>query len=102
VSTPFCVSPNGSSRTLFQSGTLSGSSGRYIFNGAVSPDRRVNGATGQFGDSMVLVLNSASKRRYPDIRMVSKIGADPVSEKVLVKKSSVALKDFTCFPNPCR
>jgi hypothetical protein len=84
------IDPNNTA--LFQSGTLSDSSGRYLFNAAISPDRMNSGQTQQFGDSMVLTYNSSSKNQYPDIRMVSKEGSSPVSPEALIKASSVAYK----------
>lgn len=91
--------PSGPS--LFQRGSVSGK--RYIFNGAISPDRQTaTGATGLFGDSMVLGFNSSSRKRFPDIRMVSRVGSNPVSGQVLVKASPTFLNDFTCSPSPCR
>jgi len=95
------IDPSGPS--LFQRGTVTGR--RYIFNGAISPDRQTATgapATGLFGDSMVLGFNSSSAKRNPDIRMVSKVGSDPVSGQVLIKSSPTSLNDFTCSPAPCR
>jgi hypothetical protein len=75
---------------LFQNGSLSDSSGRYLFNAAISPDRMNNGQTQQFGESMALTYNSSSKNQYQDIREVSKEGSNPVSSEVLIKGSTVA------------
>ena len=65
--------------SLLQRGTLSSPEGTYFFNAAISPDRQVNGGTRRFGDAMVMGFNTSSKSRRPDIRMVSKVGTDPVS-----------------------
>ena len=86
---------------MLQSGTVTDPS-KYIFNGAISPDRKVDGGTVAFGDSMVLGFNTSAKDKFPDIRMVSKIGAGAQSSPVLVKKSKHSLNDFTCSPQPCR
>ena len=86
---------------LLQSGTVTDPS-KYIFNGAISPDRKVDGSTTAFGDSMVLGFNSSAKDKFPDIRMVSKTGTGAQSSPVLVKKSNHSLNDFTCSPQPCR
>jgi hypothetical protein len=88
--------------SLFQSGTVAGASGRYIFNGAISPDRKVRSTATKFGNSMVLGFNSSSTTQRPDIRTVSKIGANPVSGQVLIKSSPASLNDFTCTSNLCR
>lgn len=74
----------------------------YYFNGAISPDRKVNGTTRAFGSNMVLGFNGSSETQFPDIRMVSKIGAAPQSPPVVVKNSKFALSDFSCKPQPCR
>jgi len=88
--------------SLFQSGTVAGASGRYIFNGAISPDRKVRSTATKFSNSMVLGFNSSSTTQRPDIRTVSKIGANPVSGQVLIKSSPASLNDFTCTSNLCR
>jgi hypothetical protein len=90
-----------STPSLFQSGDV-GSSGNFIFNGAISPDRIVNGATTAFGDSMVLSFNTSNKKHHPDIRMVSKIGSNAASSQVVVTTSPFSLNDFTCPGGPCR
>jgi hypothetical protein len=70
---PFPATPG-----LIQRGSVTGASGRYIFNGAISPDRQVLGTTvKRFGNSMVLNFNSSSTTQRPDIRTVSKIGSGP-------------------------
>ena len=60
--------------SLLQSGTASNSS-LWQFNGAISPNRQVNGATTSGGDAMVLNFDSSSSTAFPAIRMVSKLGA---------------------------
>jgi hypothetical protein len=89
--------------TVLQRGVVSSTS-RYIFNGAVSPDRKVAlGQTSKFGDSMVLGYNSSSTTQRPDIRMVSKIRNGLQSGEVFVRTSNVNfLNDFTCSSGTCR
>src|SRR5919112_1957928 len=82
--------------SLFQKGTISGPNGLYAFNGAISPDRQVNGATRRFGANMVVGFNTSSTEQRPDIRMVSKQGSAPVSDHVLIKSSPAVLEDFAC------
>ena len=82
--------------SLFQKGTISGPNGLYAFNGAVSPDRQVNGGTSRFGSNMVVGFNTSSTEQRPDIRMVSKQGSAPVSDHVLIKSSPAVLEDFAC------
>jgi hypothetical protein len=89
--------------SLFQRGTISGPNGLYAFNGAISPDRQVNGGISRFGANMVVGFNTSSTEQRPDIRMVSKQGNAPVSDHVLIKSSPAVLEDKSCFKVPwCR
>jgi len=81
--------------SLFQSGTASNAS-LFQFNGAISPNRQVNGTTKTGGDSMVLNFDSSSTTTFPAIRMVSKVGAGAQSASVLVKNSPGPLSGFDC------
>ena len=45
--------------TVVQSGSVTGG-GLYAFNGAIAPDRRVNGSGRAFGSAMALVYNTSS------------------------------------------
>jgi hypothetical protein len=83
--------------SLFQKGTISGPNGLYAFNGAISPDRQVNGGTSRFGANMVVGFNTSSTEQRPDIRMVSKQGRAPVSDQVLIKSSPAVLEDYACI-----
>jgi hypothetical protein len=98
------INPVPSTPGLLQSGAVSSSSGRFFFNGAISPDRKVRtGATSKFGDSMVLGHNSSSTTLRPDIRMVSKIQNGVQSASVRVRNSNVDfMNDFTCSSGVCR
>jgi hypothetical protein len=80
---------------LLQSGTAS-SPTRFLFNGAISPNRRVNGATQTGGNAMVMNFDSSSTTTFPGIRMVSKIGAGAQSSAVVVKNSPGPLSGFDC------
>lgn len=85
------------SRTLLQSGTVA-PRGLYAFNGAISPDRISRGATGAFGQNMVLGFNTSSSTTFPSIAMVSKRGDDAVSAPVVVRTSPGPVVDFSCAP----
>jgi hypothetical protein len=85
--------------SLLQRGSLSSLEGTFFFNAAISPDRQVSGGTRRFGDAMVMGYNTSSKSHRPDIRMVSKVGTDPVSGQTLVKSSPAVLEDWSCFPD---
>jgi hypothetical protein len=98
------IDPVPATPALLQSGVVSSSSGRFFFNGAISPDRKVlSGATSKFGDSMVLGYNSSSTTQRPDIRMVSKIRGGSQSGEVFVRNSNVNfMNDRTCSSGLCR
>jgi hypothetical protein len=81
--------------SLLQSGTASNAS-LFQFNGAISPNRQVNGTTRTGGDAMVLNFDSSSSTTFPQIRMVSKIGAGGQSGAVVVKSSPGPLSGFDC------
>ena len=81
--------------SLLQSGTASSAS-LFQFNGAISPNRQVNGATKTGGDSMLLNFNTTSSTTFPAIRMVSKVGAGSQSGPVVVVNSPGPLSGFDC------
>ena len=85
--------------SLLQRGSLRSLEGTFFFNAAISPDRQAIGGTRRFGDAMVMGYNTSSKSYRPDIRMVSKVGTDPVSGQTLVKSSPAVLEDWSCFPD---
>jgi hypothetical protein len=87
--------------TVFQSGKATSAS-LYQFNGGISPNRIVNGATKTFGSDMAMSFNRSSSSVHPSIAMVSKIGAGAQSAPVPVRASPASLNDFTCTPGPCR
>jgi hypothetical protein len=81
--------------SLLQSGTASSAS-LFQFNGAISPNRQVNGTTKAGGNAMVLNFDSSSSTTLPAIKMVSKVGAGAQSGPVLVKSSPGPLSGFDC------
>jgi len=90
-------------RTLFQSGKATNAS-LFAFNGAISPDRRRFGATGQFGESMVLGFNTSGTTSFPAVRMLSKIASAAQSGHRLVVASPGNYSGFDCAGanNLCR
>jgi hypothetical protein len=93
---------NPSAPGLFQSGKRSSSS-LFVFNGAVSPDRQVQGTTKRFGANMVLGFNTSSSSTFPDIRSLSKLSGNSQSGDLVVKASTGPLDDFSCnSSNICR
>jgi hypothetical protein len=96
------INPAGAN--LFQFGTVSSGS-LYVFNGAISPDRVVNGATMAFGSNMALGFNTSSSNAYSAIQMVTKIGTGAQSSFQLIKQSTAPNIDFSCnsfFGEACR
>jgi hypothetical protein len=86
---------NPATRTLLQSGKVTHSA-LFYFNGAISPDRVVAGATKAFGSNMVLGFNTSSSTTFPAIKMVSKLAGAAQSAPVKVKKSPGFDVDFAC------
>jgi hypothetical protein len=86
-------------RNVLQTGTVSDST-LYVYNGAISPDRVVDGATKAFGGDMVLGFTTSSATDFPAIQMVSKLGSNPVSSFVLIQQSPGYDEDFDCPLEP--
>jgi hypothetical protein len=90
---------------LIQDGTVSSSS-KYVFNGAISPNRAVKGSDSGGGKKMLLNFNTSSSDSFPAIKMVSKTGNDDQSSQVSVKKSPGPIAGFDCSESdqgdPCR
>jgi hypothetical protein len=91
--------------SLIQHGTIT-SPALFTFNGAISPDRRVNGTARKFGGNMVISVNQSSASALPAIKVASKRGANAVSALQLVAASTLADQGFDCMtaeqPNLCR
>jgi len=90
---------NPSTKGIVQSGAATSTS-LYVFNGAIAPDRAVNGGSGSFGDTMVIGFDTSSSSTDVAIQMVSKVGSGPQSGFVLVKQSAGPNVDSSC--SPCR
>jgi hypothetical protein len=88
-------------KTLLQNGKVTSAS-LFYFNGSISPNRAVMGATRSGGNSMVMGFNASSSAVFPRVRMVSKIGAGAQSAPVNVRTSPTFYRGFDCPPNPCR
>jgi hypothetical protein len=72
----------------------------FQFNGAISPNRRVNGGTKSGGSAMVMNYNTSSRAARPGIRMVSKVGGGAQSAPVVIKGSPGQLSGFDCSTVP--
>jgi hypothetical protein len=86
---------NPASHSLIQSGKITSTS-LFTFNGAISPDRRVNGSSAKFGGDMVISVNQSSGATLPAIRAASKIGRNAMSALQLVATSAAADTGFDC------
>jgi hypothetical protein len=86
------------SNTIIQSGAATSPS-LYVWNGAISSDRRVGPDGSAFGGNMVMGFNTSNATTCTAIQMVSKVGNNPQSGFVLVKQSPGVDWDFFCGPN---
>ncbi len=88
----FCA-PSG---TMVQSGIVQ-LSDRYVFMGAISPDR--NAVTGHFGNKWLATVNTSSSNMYVTVSAASSSGLTDVYS------STGPDTDFSCYPPygpPCR
>jgi hypothetical protein len=93
---------NPATHSLIQSGKATSGS-LYEFNGAIAPNRQVNGATKSGGSSMLMHFNTSSTAAFPSIKMVSKVGAGAQSGQVSVFNGTHPVGGFDCFATaPCR
>jgi hypothetical protein len=87
---------NPATHTLIQHGTLSSASS-FTFDGAISPDRLVNGATSMFGGDMAIGVVRSSAAALPAVKVASKIGPNPVSSLTRIAASRAADTGFDCI-----
>ena len=84
--------------SVTQTGTIAFANG-FAFNGAISPDRQVVGATHRYGGDMVITYNTSSITTHTRIMVRSKRGTAPISAPVQIAASPGPYFDFAC-PNP--
>jgi hypothetical protein len=87
---------NPATHTLIQNGTISSLSS-FIFDGAVSPDRRVNGSSKLFGGDMVIDVVQSSASTLPAVEVASKIGSGAISSLTTIATSAAADTGFDCI-----
>jgi hypothetical protein len=96
---------NPATHSLIQKGTITSPS-LYTFNGAISPDRRVNGSSKMFGGDMVINVNQSSASALASVKVAAKIGTGAISALKLVATSTAADTGFDCMtaagPKLCR
>ena len=87
---------NPATHTLIQNGTITSAS-LFTFDGAVSSDRRVNGASSMFGGDMVIGVVQSSATTLPADKVASKIGAGAISPLTTLATSTAADTGFDCI-----
>ncbi len=88
------IRPDLTSPILQRSGSVA-SPGDFLFNAAISPDRRVDGATIANGGSFVIGYNVSSRAINPRILMGSSVNGGAVTFNV-VKNGAGPYRDFSC------
>ena len=83
----------------FQSGTETSGS-LFLFNAAISPDRRVNGASTMFGSAMALGYNRSSSSQATQFVIATKIENAAISAATVYVTSSAPVNDFSCGVAP--
>jgi hypothetical protein len=86
---------NPATDAVLQKGTVTSNS-LYEFNGAISPNRQVNGSAQGGGSSMVMGFDTSSGTTFPSIKMVSKVGNGAQSGQVAVRNGSKPVSGFDC------
>lgn len=95
---------NPANHTVIQNGKATSPS-LFEFNGAIAPNRLVNGGTKSGGSSMLMNFNTSSSTTFPSVKMVSKVGTAAQSGQVGVFTGTRPLTGFDCTapaPDPCR
>jgi hypothetical protein len=71
----------------------------FFYNGAISPDRRAQGATRQFGDSFVLYYNvsrTGGGGFNPRLNSASSFNGGAIGAAIIVRSSPGPYFDYTC------
>jgi hypothetical protein len=74
----------------------------FVFNGAISPDRRVSGRTGRFGGAFVIGFDTVSSNDDVRVQMVSGYGYYELSPIFEVQASGGFNEDQSCIEGACR
>lgn len=89
---------NPATHSLLQQGKLTSPS-LFTFNGAISPDRAVDGSTARYGSDMVINADTSSKTTASALELASKVGAQAQSNPVRVHTSDGPDIGFDCVQN---
>jgi hypothetical protein len=95
------INPTPSIPVPFQSGTQSSAS-LFLYNAAISPDRRRNGASGQFGNGFLLQYSRSSTNAKISIASASKVNNGSVTGELVLKTSPDVIDDGSCRGGVCR
>jgi hypothetical protein len=100
------INPTPATPVPFQSGTETDGS-LFLFNAAISPDRRVNGASTMFGSALALGFNRSSSAQATQFVIATKLDNAAISAPTVFVTSSAPVDDFSCGlpprpPDVCR
>jgi len=95
------INPTPATPVPFQSGTQSSAS-LFLYNAAISSDRRRNGGAGQFGNGLLLQYSRSSTSAKISIAAVSKVNNGSVTGELVLKNSADVIDDGSCHANVCR
>ncbi|MDQ6867873.1 MAG: hypothetical protein M3178_05555 [Pseudomonadota bacterium] len=88
------IDPVPATPVVLRSGDIA-SPGLFLFNAAISPDRRHDGAISAFGNSVVIQFNVSGSGTNPEIVAGSSVNGGPLSF-LLVMNGAGPYRDFTC------
>jgi hypothetical protein len=96
------INPAPATPVVLRSGTIM-QTNTFVFNGAIAPDRRVDGATRAFGDSFAIQYNVSSPALGAGIRVASSFNGGALVARN-IQNGVGGYLDFTCpnSGNVCR
>lgn len=91
------IDPVPATPVVLSSGNIAAAN-TFIFNGAISPDRKKNGATTAFGNSFVIAYNASSGVNgiRPRIEAASSVNGAAVGGSSIIKNGVGPFRDYSC------
>lgn len=90
------INPAPTTPVVLRSGTIA-TSNTFLFNAAISPDRKVHASSTGFGRNFVINYNAASRVNSISPRIVAASSVNGASLSYLIVKNGVSgYRDFTC------
>ena len=91
------INPNPKGAPSLRSTGLISAANTHLYNAAIAPDRRVDGAIGEFGRSFVIgyTASGAAVGLNPRIVMASSVNEQPLSFR-LVREAVGGYRDLSC------